>query len=159
MQREPSRSLGETRAVTAHIKPAAPIHHQTSHHTSNFPPLRLSMTSGNLSRTNGEPRLNKDSRTMCECSKEPNFPTCKVTIHLIHLPFCIRVLCSSHDLFAISQVETQTVKTRGPWSISPIGETAQPQGSGMQENLVRIGNIPKWEIMLQNESVMRLREQ
>lgn len=43
--------------------------HQTSHHTSNFLPLRLSMTSGNLSMTNRDLRQNKDSRTMCECNK------------------------------------------------------------------------------------------
>lgn len=61
-------SVGETRVVTAHVKPSTPFH-QTSHHTSNFPPLRLSMTSGNLSMTNRELRQNKDFRTMCECNK------------------------------------------------------------------------------------------
>ena len=40
------------------LHPLSPVH-QTGHHTSNFPPLRLSTTSGNLSRTNRELRQNK----------------------------------------------------------------------------------------------------
>ena len=69
MQQGPFPSVGETLAVTAHIKPSTPSH-QTSHHTSNFPPPhRHSMSSGNLSTTERELRLSKDLRAKSESAK------------------------------------------------------------------------------------------
>lgn len=69
MMHEPPRSVGESRVVTAATKKPSALVQQTGHCTSDFTPFRLSMTSGNLSVTNGELSHSKVFGTMCECNK------------------------------------------------------------------------------------------